>query len=468
MAILGQSVLDTSFGSNGKVVNPTGLLAGSPETIILPGNKVLLTDVCHGDIFFTPPRLCFTRLNEDGSYDTHRTTPVPGVSTAGSPWSNAGAYQTDGKIVIAGGLVDGDRRESVLMRYNADGGIDTSFGVNGFVINQPVGTSEFHNLIVQDDGKLVLSAVTTSMAEIIVRFDQNGLLDPSFGQGGIVSGAGRSIVMLPDGRLLAVGSGQTLSRLHPNGAFDTSFGGGDGQVDIGVAGKQVAYRADGRIFVLSNFRSVHRFTVDGLPDLTFNGTGSVVFFPDFTYVVSGISVTPSGKVTAVGYRDNVLSGLFYYVARCLPDGTPDTTIGPDGLFWVQVQESSAAMSATYDSIGRTVIGGIASIFPNSYQNPLLSAVRLVGPAQQNVRLSGRVVRLDGRAVPGAAVTLKENGSVIATDRSNSFGFFNFYNIPTARTYTVSASSKVVTFREHSIMLDDTIDNFRVVSRDPLL
>jgi hypothetical protein len=452
--------LDTSFGSGGRL-QPGGPLVRSSKIAIQPDNSALITAGCSGDIFFTPPRICLWKISEDGSVAFYRSTAVPGLTQSGRPWSNGIAYQSDGKIVVVGALTDGSRNESLLIRYNADGTLDTSFGTDGFVINQPTGARAFNGIVVQDDGKLVVSG-TTSTTEIVTRFDQNGLVDPTFGQGGIVSGAGNEIVMMPDARLLAVGSGQMLSRLNSDGSFDTTFGDGDGQVSIGITGKLVDFQADGRVLVLSGSRSVHRYNRDGSPDLTFNGTGSVTFY-DADHTVTGMSVMPSGKITVAAFRSLLQSGpsLDFRIARLLANGAPDPTFNSTGFMSVDFSGwDDGTDSVKYDRLGRTLIGGFTGQptgFP--YQFATMAAARLVGPAIQPVRFSGRVVRANGMAVSGATITLSNGKNPIGTARSNHSGFFTFLNIPTGDTYTVSARSKVAKFRQYNILVDDTINNF---------
>ena len=84
-----------------------------------------------------------------------------------------------------------------------------------------------------------------------------GDLDTTFGTGGVVRdhvGAGasrdniRDIAIDAQGRIYAVGAvvdgpdyGNVLRRYLPSGAIDTSFGGGDGRVNFGVADESVSF-----------------------------------------------------------------------------------------------------------------------------------------------------------------------------------------------------------------------------------
>ena len=93
-----------------------------------------------------------------------------------------------GKIVVAGeGRDGGNSYEFRLARYNGDGSPDTGFGRGGIV------TTRFGNiavpaaLAVQADGALVAGGLDGTAGDVkfaLVRYDEHGLLDAGFGDGG--------------------------------------------------------------------------------------------------------------------------------------------------------------------------------------------------------------------------------------------------------------------------------------------
>lgn len=159
--------------------------------------------------------------------------------------------------------------DGCVMRFNADGSVDASFGnstvMTGGGINGagqqnptytfPVGEGRFmtqtgiidapgnpgprrgthgvfHDMTLQPDGKILLvgetrneyaSGATNALGAIIVRLNQNGTLDFSFGANGIVnmaanpvapncypSAAFHGVAVQPDGRIIAVGYNQVI------------------------------------------------------------------------------------------------------------------------------------------------------------------------------------------------------------------------------------------------------------------
>jgi uncharacterized delta-60 repeat protein len=130
-------------------------------------------------------------------------------------------------------------QDFALARYNPDGSLNGSFGVEGKVDTQDPRAAGAWSAALQPDGKLVVAG------GIVARYDSNGSLDPSFGSNGKVALAGnafgRVVLVQPDGALvvagaLSVSAGNDflVARLKPNGSVDTSFGtGGQTQTDFG-------------------------------------------------------------------------------------------------------------------------------------------------------------------------------------------------------------------------------------------
>lgn len=99
------------------------------------------------------------------------------VSNSNS-FANAVAVQPDGKIVVAG--------IPLLVRYNSDGTLDTTFGKNGIVTNS--GVDRGMDLVIQPDGKIVVVGFSGGglfTCFHVARFNSNGSPDTTFGTNGI-------------------------------------------------------------------------------------------------------------------------------------------------------------------------------------------------------------------------------------------------------------------------------------------
>ncbi len=257
--------------------------------------------------------------------------------------------QTDGKILVLGGIGNG-WQDMVLVRYNADGSLDTGFGTNGIVIKSFSTTAKsINDFALQSDGKIIVagyfrSTATQSDDFLVARFNQDGSFDTSFGAGGIATVNQSSVdifntvIIQPDNKIIAAGTTSQNNyefaaiRFNANGTLDTSFSnGGYFFYDLGLFRQSQEFRAAA---VLPNGQILLGGTaldtgggvagIDVLIKLESNGafaqnfgTGGIVnefsptYSPGFNY---DLEVLPDGKIQTISAR------LF---RRVLSNGTPD-------------------------------------------------------------------------------------------------------------------------------------------------
>lgn len=103
------------------------------------------------------------------------------------------AIQPDGRILAAGGAdLAGTQFDFALVRYNADGSLDSTFGIGGKATTDFNGRLDAASAIaLQTDSKIILAGFATAgdphMA--LARYNPNGTLDSSFGTAGKVRGS---------------------------------------------------------------------------------------------------------------------------------------------------------------------------------------------------------------------------------------------------------------------------------------
>ena len=203
--------------------------------------------------------------------DLDPTFGIGGKVTTGigtDDYGYAVAIQADGKLVVAGETNNGINYDFALVRYNANGTLDATFGTGGKVTTA-VGTSDgaAYALAIQADGKLVVAGATNNGINYdvaLVRYNANGTLDATFGTGGKVTTAigtldyAYALAVRPDGKLVAAGetfNGSTadfaLARYNANGTLDPTFGtNGTVKTAIGTrddAASALAIQADGKL-----------------------------------------------------------------------------------------------------------------------------------------------------------------------------------------------------------------------------
>jgi uncharacterized delta-60 repeat protein len=135
---------------------------------------------------------------------------------------NSVAIQSDGKIVIAGGvgLTSVITADFGLARYETNGNPDATFGVGGKVTTDFFGGIDFANdVVIQADGKIVaVGGINPDLIEIetrrdfgLARYDTSGNLDPTFGMGGKITTDfsatdwGQGVAIQPDCKIVAAG-----------------------------------------------------------------------------------------------------------------------------------------------------------------------------------------------------------------------------------------------------------------------
>jgi uncharacterized delta-60 repeat protein len=290
-----------------------------------------------------------------------------------------------------------DQRINVL-RFDADGTFDPTFGIGGEVITDVPGTSnDFASSGLQlSDSKIVVageSVVGGVPRFMVARYHPTGALDTSFHMDGIAfadfpEGNAETAWAVAEsgGRIIAAGRisngggvQMAVARWHATGVLDTSFG-GDGMVTIPFAGANalangVAVTRDGKIVVAgyafvgaSSTFAVARLNANGTLDSSFDGDGRMtVSFPGATSAVA-MDVTvlrnaPRSGWVAIGGFADVGAIRQFAVALLRPDGILEAAFDGDGrrLLVFPGATEQAALSVAADDLNRIVLGGSAAV-----------------------------------------------------------------------------------------------------------
>lgn len=178
---------DTSFGGTGTITTVFDTAANPfcRRIAILPDGKI----VAAGEMNYSAPvqpKYIVARYNADGSLDTSfnhtgkQTTQI-GTGQAMVCWDMT--LQSDGKIVQCGAADS----SIVLVRYNVDGSLDTSFNHTG-ILFYPGGFHDAHKIAVLADGRYIVGGIKTDESRIILhRFWPDGRIDSGFGVNGVAA-----------------------------------------------------------------------------------------------------------------------------------------------------------------------------------------------------------------------------------------------------------------------------------------
>lgn len=199
----GNGGIDYNFSFDGKVTTNFGSNGASARAVaVQPDGKI----VAAGSYSV---QCALARYNSDGTLDNSFGSNGKVLTAIGDEsFINAIVIQPNGKIVVAGGSISsGFQGNYTLVRYNTNGTLDASFGVGGITT---VSDGFFTGIAIQPDGKIVATGSRlTSQTIDVVRFNANGTRDNTFGVQGFaypVYGAeGRAIGIQPDGKIVAAG-----------------------------------------------------------------------------------------------------------------------------------------------------------------------------------------------------------------------------------------------------------------------
>ena len=399
--------LDTTFGTDGTVSN----ILVDPSTGRYVEAMALQADGKIIGVGFDGTGFALVRLNTDGSLDMSFDTDGL-VTTVPGGQAKTVALQADGKIVVAGTLGG----EFALARYNPDGSFDTGFDGDGLVttVVNPGQPSPAIDVVIQSDGKIVAAGTTneatSALADaVLVRYNTDGSLDTSFDDDGLaftnlgVAGV-NALALQPDGKIVAVGYASSpdwdwaLLRYNVDGSLDTSFGVA-GVVTTGFGAfaqaRDVVLESDGRIVVAGWVRVsaspwtyeflLARYNSDGSLDTGFGDSGIVRPNPSLD-LARGMARQSDGRIVVVGSTGEPQ----FAVARFLTDANVAPVATADGPYSVLP--------------GGTAGGNVLDNDSDVDGNPL-TAVKVSDPTQGAVTLGS-----DGSFVYTADVSFRGTDS----------------------------------------------------------
>ncbi|RYD49802.1 MAG: hypothetical protein EOP85_00930 [Verrucomicrobiaceae bacterium] len=300
------------------------------------------------------------------------------------------ALQKDGKILVGGytNAREGDR-DLLVMRFNSNGSLDTTFASNGILVHHDGTDDEAAAIAVQPDGKIVVVGSYRSGSTggiTVIRLNQHGIFDRSFDTNGLryVSigpvNIATSMALQPDGKILVAGYCNTnsndfaIARLTPEGSLDNSFS-TDGLHSINLGGSDriaaVKVLPDGKILLAgtrlnaSNDDFVfYRMNGDSTPDYSFGGSATAYRIHDLGAwdTASAMVLQPDGKFIITGHSNAGASSYNFVAARYHADGSSDTSFGTGGVvstdFGTGFTENAYGSALQPD--GRLLIAGYSS------------------------------------------------------------------------------------------------------------
>ncbi|MFN2542749.1 MAG: delta-60 repeat domain-containing protein [Chthoniobacterales bacterium] len=415
--------LDPTFGrtANGMVTTDFSHTSDNAYAVaVQPDGKIVAVGTTYANNDYSDEDFAIVRYNTNGTLDRsfgtngRVTTDFPGLAAVPS----AVIIQPDGKILVGGGAFPlftflGDFK---IVRYNANGTLDTTFGDSGIVTTSFPGQGSYaFALALQSDGKIIaagtdfvdFSSEDSSNTDFaLARYNSDGTPDTTFGSGGQLTtdfdgfnDDVYAVLIQPDNKIVAVGSAKNptnyydfaAARYLSNGTIDTTFGTlGKVRTDFGDHNLDIAYTAalqtDGKIVAAgiaifnngaSDTFALARYNSNGTLDTTFSRDGLVkIDFGNTLQSAYQVLIQTDGKIIAVGASNGESSDDDFLLARCNAKGNLDRTFGIDGKVRTSFGPlNDGAQGAALQADGNIVAVGFTAR-PNSF--PDIAAARYVG------------------------------------------------------------------------------------------
>lgn len=257
--------LDTRFGDGGQLIFPMAYANGYVHSLvvqsdgnILVGGRLTVQENKRNPLLpqLLPGKyILLARLNSNGTFDS--TFGMKGVvltnvgDETGDLEITSLTLQRNEKLMVLGRRQKSSSSTLILARYNLNGTLDKSFGVDGFS-NRTIETGRYSqpSVTIASDGRIYLIGgyqLKDDNFLVLSKFDVNGSPDLNFGEAGTVTTktafwrySNFVPTLLPDGKILISGTsvrppkpGQPqppfyystgIARFLPNGTTDNSFG----------------------------------------------------------------------------------------------------------------------------------------------------------------------------------------------------------------------------------------------------
>jgi uncharacterized delta-60 repeat protein len=392
-------VLDTSFGTGGKVTTAIGnntdwgsaMAVDSQDRIVVAGHSSNGSLSELAVVRYTSAGVLDTSFGGGDGIVTTTLVVLAGAPGAGSFLGNAVAVDSDDRVVIAGhGYLDNSgNADFAVARYTSAGVVDTSFGGGDGIVTTAVGagTDRGYGVVVDSADRIVVAGESSNGSDrdfAVARYTSAGVLDATFGGGdGIVvtdfgnsDDNGRGVVVDSQGRVVVAGESWNgsdddfaVARYTSAGVLDTSFS-TDGKLTTAIGssndiGRSVAVDSDDRVVVAGSSYGVTpvgdydfavvRYTSTGVLDASFSTDGMVT-----TAIGSGsdlgqaVAVDSAGRIIVAGSSYNGSDDDFA-VVRFLAASAPGAPSGVTGVAgdgqvfvsWVAPASSGGAVITDY-------------------------------------------------------------------------------------------------------------------------
>ena len=335
-------------------------------------------------------------------------------------------------------------------RVFANGGaLDPSFGSGSGTVITDFGTDgEAYAMAIQADGKIVVAGRSRPDSDpnhnaiALARYNYDGTLDPTFGNGGKAidtaqPGQALAVAIQSDGKILTSGSvSSNVARFNSDGSLDTSFG-TSGRTGSLLQAYTMILQPDGKILVgglirlsyrTTNF-AVARYNSDGTIDTTFGTGGKVTTqFYGGHDEIHALALQPDGKIVAAGQATWGGDAWYAVLARYDGNGNLDTSFGSSGKVTTDFSPNGGnkyhrLYAVAVQPDGKVVAAGASRYYENS-DSLAVARYNSDGTADSTFGSAGQVTtKVLGFNASASGLALQPNGKIfVGGCATSSYGF----------------------------------------------
>jgi uncharacterized delta-60 repeat protein len=269
------------------------------------------------------------RFTPDGQLDStfgsggRVTTELLASPTNAIELADAVLVQPDGKVIVGGSTLQGGYRSSVttgaLVRYNRDGSLDASFGNGGKALSTAVGNVRSLGLDATGDifvlpGRAEFSPtgrLDASVTSAPITASSRGGPDTFLANGASLIGTAVGVVKGDvDPHVQRFNASGSVDPTFTNAPFDYTGVEGGGREGVGAIAIQPngATVVGGSHFFSTSVFGLARVNTSGSLDATFGHAGTLTTSFQGNEAVAALLLQPDGKIVAVGYSQNNATG----------------------------------------------------------------------------------------------------------------------------------------------------------------
>jgi uncharacterized delta-60 repeat protein len=355
--------------------------------------------------------------------------------------------QSNGDIVAVAQVdfVQGAGTGIGLVRYTSTGALDNTFGTNGITNSVFAGfTFDPFGFAVQKSGDILIAGEAISSAGRIefglARYTSNGILDATFGNGGLVTtlvgtrvDVPTAMLLQPNGKIVMAGFevGQegvapgkmSMVRYNSNGSLDTTFGtGGISLVTDTITGPDalamlsngnylaVGQNGSGKTGVVVELNSkgvllskVTAGTLTATPSSSQSGFSPTIFQANGDYIVAVTSCTNDSQCrgTKIGMSRFLETGKVDTSFNAVPfesfDPTQTTSVGKA----IALQENGQIVVGGLINLDSPIVGGLARLDANGELDTTFGTTNSFGgccTVTSEQTFTGLLIQTDGNIV----------------------------------------------------------------------